>query len=290
MFMGGWLDAAMGMHRGLFYGPPGDVSLVQMSGVPAPGVPGENTTIRAWHPRLLTSNAQLGLSAIIGSSDSSPNRAVYVGPSDALELAIYSGAPAPGAPGGTVGAFFAVLANTAGQIAYQGYVTDPDSANGVGYDVLTAGAPGNLALIAREGTLLGYPAIAVSQLVRRNQAVDWEWTTTWTRRAIAEVLLRPRGENSFWSINLPALRAGEAPRHVQNVRLSIDPVPPTYEVTVSDPGHLESYRYVGVYHERTVAPGTGVEAVFNGDIAVTPIHIDATCPTHEDGHYPLARP
>jgi 5'-nucleotidase len=138
---------------------------------------------------------------------------------------------------------------------------------------------------AREAALLGHRAVAVSQLFTAALPIDWSRTVFWTRRVLEDVLSRPLEAKTFWSVNLPALAGADRPRHVRTVRLSTEPVPITYEVARDGTPQRELYRYQGAYHERAVTPGTDVEAVFNGDIAVTPIHLDATCPTHEDAHY-----
>jgi 5'-nucleotidase len=138
---------------------------------------------------------------------------------------------------------------------------------------------------AREAALLGHRAVAVSQLFSAELPIDWSRTVYWTRRVLEDVLARPREAKTFWSVNLPALSGADRPRHVRTVRLSTDPVPIIYDVSPDGQPQRELYRYRGVYHERAVTPGTDVEAVFAGDIAVTPIHLDATCPTHEDTHY-----
>lgn len=141
---------------------------------------------------------------------------------------------------------------------------------------------------AREAALQGYPAIAISQLVQPGRPTDWSRTIAWTQRVIEEVLQRPRAERTFWNVNLPALDDAAHPARVRTVRLSIDPVPVTYEISNDGGSNRELYRYSGVYHERPAAADTDVEAVFNGDIAVTPIRIDSTCLTHQDAEYSFA--
>lgn len=138
---------------------------------------------------------------------------------------------------------------------------------------------------AREAALQGYPAIAVSQLVQPGTPTDWSRTIAWTQRVIEELLHRARAAHTFWNVNLPALDGATHPARVRTVRLSIDPVPVTYEVTTDGGANRQRYRYSGAYHERVAAADTDVEAVFNGDIAVTPIRLDSTCLTHEDAAY-----
>ncbi len=171
----------------------------------------------------------------------------------------------------------------AGQGKFDWIVSGVNHGGNLGVDAFYSGTVAG----AREGALHGYPAIAVSQLYRPDTPADWSRTVEWTRRVIEEVVHRPRAEYTFWNVNLPALESALHPARVRTVRLSIDAVPVTYEVSSDGAPNRERYLYKGTYYERAAAPGTDVEAVFDGDIAVTPIRIDATCLTHEDAEYPF---
>jgi 5'-nucleotidase len=115
----------------------------------------------------------------------------------------------------------------------------------------------------REATLLGVPAIAVSQYRRTRAAIDWETAGKHVRRVLAELWQRRPAGHEFWNINLP------------------DPVDARGEPDVvycpCDPQHLvvdyeetkDGFLYRGSYQARRRTPGADVDTCFSGKIAVS---------------------
>ncbi len=118
---------------------------------------------------------------------------------------------------------------------------------------------------AREACLLGTPAIAISQYVRR-RPIDWEQTGDWARHVIELLLDRPPERGSFWNVNLP--QPDEVPAGVPDcVFCPFDPHPLPVGYELLD-GKLH---YRGSYHSRQRAAGHDIEVCFSGRIAITRI-------------------
>jgi 5'-nucleotidase len=120
---------------------------------------------------------------------------------------------------------------------------------------------------AREACLLGKPAIAISQYIRRRE-VDWRQTATWARHAIGLLIGRPPRPGTFWNVNLP---------HPQEpladippcVFCGVDPhpLPVRYE-------HREGkLHYRANYHERSRLAGHDIDECFAGRIAISEISL-----------------
>jgi len=115
----------------------------------------------------------------------------------------------------------------------------------------------------REATLLGVPAIAVSQFRRTKAPVDWQTAQKHARRVLAELLKRRPAGREFWNVNLPdGVDADGEPEIV---------------FCPSDPQHLlvdyeetsEGLLYRGSYQARPRTPGADVDVCFSGKIAVS---------------------
>jgi len=118
---------------------------------------------------------------------------------------------------------------------------------------------------AREACLLGTPAIAISQYVRR-RPIDWQQTGDWTRHVIEVLLDIPPQPGSFWNVNLP--QPDELPRGVPDcVFCPFDPHPLPVGYELLD-GKLH---YRGSYHSRLRTAGHDIEVCFSGRIAITRI-------------------
>jgi 5'-nucleotidase len=118
---------------------------------------------------------------------------------------------------------------------------------------------------AREACLLGKPAIALSQYVRR-RPVDWQQASRWATVVIEMLLARPPERGSFWNVNFPQPDepAEDLP---QWVFCAADPhqLPVDYELR---DGKLH---YRARYHDRLRATGHDVEVCFSGRIAISQI-------------------
>jgi 5'-nucleotidase len=69
----------------------------------------------------------------------------------------------------------------------------------LGMDVYISGT----AAAAREATILGYPAIAISQYVGKHRTPDWQATAERAREVLELLFQRPPPPGTFWNVNLP---------------------------------------------------------------------------------------
>ena len=129
----------------------------------------------------------------------------------------------------------------------------------LGADVFLSGT----VAAAREACLLGKPAIAVSQYVRR-RGVDWELAARWTRHVLQLLLEKPPDPGSFWNVNLPHPE-GSPTETPECVFCPVDPHPLPVDYELRD-GKLH---YRASYHDRRRSDGHDVETCFGGRIAIS---------------------
>ena len=163
----------------------------------------------------------------------------------------------------------------------------PDAEGGRPFDWVLSGANhgGNLgvdvflsgtAAAAREATLAGVPAVAVSRF-RRGEDAPWERSAALLDRVLSRVLAEPPGAGAFWNVNLPHppdVPAGVEPGVVA-CRPEAGPLPVAFEsVGEVDAGDADGdgvvgrYRYRGRYPDRVSEPGSDVAVCFGGNAAV----------------------
>ncbi len=135
----------------------------------------------------------------------------------------------------------------------------------MGADVFLSGT----VAAAREACLLGKPAIAISQYVRR-RPIDWEQTADWARRVIEALLGEPPAPGSFWNVNLPQPEMGDT-QMPPLVHCPVDPHPLPVAYELLD-GKLH---YRGRYQDRVRLAEHDVAVCFAGQIAVSQIGLHA---------------
>ncbi len=127
---------------------------------------------------------------------------------------------------------------------------------------------------AREACLLGKPAIAISQYMKRRVA-DWKRAARWTRHVLQILFERPPEPGTFWNVNLPDPDAAlEAIPPCVFCDIDPHPLPIAYE----DRGGKLHYR--ARYQDRRREPGLDVEQCFAGRITISQIGlrvVPATC-------------
>lgn len=128
----------------------------------------------------------------------------------------------------------------------------------LGADLFTSGT----VAAAREAALLGKPAIAISQYLRRGLALDWERSRELVRPIVARLMAEERRAKSFWNVNLPHLEADGIPAVVE-----CDPDNEPLDVRYSREG--QEIRYAGRYPERPRTPGKDVDLCFQGSITIS---------------------
>lgn len=124
---------------------------------------------------------------------------------------------------------------------------------------------------AREATLLGKPAIAISQYRARRAPLDWQRASLWSSVVIRMLLEKPKRPGRYWNVNLPDPGAvDEDVPEIVFCPLDPHPMPVRFEVIG---GRLQ---YAATYQERQRMPGRDVQRCFAGQITVTelPLHGD----------------
>ena len=128
------------------------------------------------------------------------------------------------------------------------------------------------AAAAREATILGYPAIAISQYVGKHRAPDWDATAERAHQVLEVLLERPPRPGHFWNVNLPH-PADEGTKH-ELVFCPLDPSPHAFQYETRDGG----LHWVSDFHGRpriadhdiSVCMGDGATSIT--EIPVQPPH------------------
>ena len=123
---------------------------------------------------------------------------------------------------------------------------------------------------AREGAILGLPAIAVSQAMRGTEP-NWPAATEITALLIKDLLAEALPGPGFWSINLPSPIPPEAHKQVHRVPLAVHPMPMTFDRSESDDGKLMELDYGASYWLRDVTGPSDYSVIRDGGVAVTAI-------------------
>src|SRR5215210_6994810 len=132
---------------------------------------------------------------------------------------------------------------------------------------------------ALEGVVLGIPAIAVSQQAERagmsyhhEGTFDFGQVAAFTARIVEELEDFPMPDETLININCPA---GEV-KGAQVTSLGKRRYNDTLELQEEDERGRKRYRIYGMEPGYEHQPGTDLTAVYEGYIAVTPIHFDLT--------------
>ncbi len=127
---------------------------------------------------------------------------------------------------------------------------------------------------AIEGTLLGVPSVALSQLAGPHDAVRWETARAWGPDLLRRVTARGWPAQVLININFP----DRAPDDVTGVVAAREGrrAPGGDAVERVDP-RGEPYIWIGVQgDEEAGTPGTDISAVTGGAVAVTPLSVELT--------------
>ena len=132
----------------------------------------------------------------------------------------------------------------------------------LGADLFTSGT----VAAAREAALLGKPAIAFSQYVRRDLTLDWNQSIELARPVLAELIRQGCAAKGYWNVNLPHLEAGvAAPMH------HCEPDDEPLDVKFHREG--DQLRFAGSYHGRPQTPGRDVALCFGGAVTVSRLRL-----------------
>ncbi len=131
---------------------------------------------------------------------------------------------------------------------------------------------------AMEGTLLGVPSIALSQVISSPNPVKWEAAAYHAASVIQKILSMGIPEKILVNVNFPSVDAHEV-KGVRTTRIGNRKIL-DHLVACTDP-RGKPYYWLGSSEERyedsgPPEPGTDLEAIINGYISVTPLCLDST--------------
>lgn len=127
---------------------------------------------------------------------------------------------------------------------------------------------------AIEGALLGIPSIALSQHIIRDEPVKWDTARHWAPDIIRRLVASGWPENVLININFPDLPADQ----VTGVAVASQGKRKIGDELVEriDPRGQPYYWIGGQRLEDPGRAGTDLEAVYRGQVAVTPLGVDFT--------------
>ncbi len=144
---------------------------------------------------------------------------------------------------------------------------------------------------AMEGTLLGIPSIALSQAYAHEamgDAVPFAAATAWGERVLRPLVDAPFAPRTLVNVNFPSRPADEV-RGIRVAAQGLRDYGRLKIVTGQDPRGFDYYWFGLGPMLHTPAHSTDLEAVADGYVAVTPLHLDLTHgPSMTDlaGRYP----
>ena len=131
---------------------------------------------------------------------------------------------------------------------------------------------------AMEGALAGIPAVALSQSYAREgmgDTVPFEAAEAWAERVLRAIISEPMAPRTLVNVNFPALPAAE----VKGIRVTQQGLRDYGRLRITERTDPRGYPYfwfgLGTMIE-TPGHSTDLEAIADGFVAVTPLHLDMT--------------
>lgn len=131
---------------------------------------------------------------------------------------------------------------------------------------------------AMEGALAGIPSIALSQAHSREGLADpapFSAASAWAERTLAPLIGRTMDHRTLVNVNFPA-RAPDEVRGVRVVRQGFHDYGRSQLIERTDPRGYRYYWFGLAPVEHTPGHQTDLEAIGDGYVAVTPLHLDLT--------------
>ncbi|MFQ5764349.1 MAG: 5'/3'-nucleotidase SurE [Rhodospirillales bacterium] len=127
---------------------------------------------------------------------------------------------------------------------------------------------------AMEGTLLGVPSIAVSQVYRDGHRVKWGTAEKWTGRVLKSLTAEPWPAGVLMNVNLPDVTARRV-TGIEITRQGRRKIGSDLLASIDPRG--KPYFWIGAQRrEERYRRGTDLEAVRRGAVSVTPLTMDLT--------------
>ncbi len=134
-----------------------------------------------------------------------------------------------------------------------------------GVDTFYSGTVG----AAREGTILGIPAIALSQAYRNGIEPDWTLATEVVAGIVATLVRETLPGPGFWSVNLPAPIPEDFASCIHRTVVALEPMPFTFDKTQED--GVARYKYPRDYWSRRTTTHSDYTVVRDGGISIAAI-------------------
>lgn len=131
---------------------------------------------------------------------------------------------------------------------------------------------------AMEGALAGIPSIALSQVYSREglgNDVPFSPAEAWAERVLRPLIARKLDHRTLININFPAIPADQV-KGIRTVRQGFRDYGRTQIVKRQDPRGFHYYWFGLGPIEHTPGHETDLEAILDGYVAVTPLHLDLT--------------
>jgi len=124
---------------------------------------------------------------------------------------------------------------------------------------------------AREATLFGLPAIAISQhRLRFGEAFDWEWSKKVASDVLQTCIEKGLQERELININLPDFSESDSlPEYKVVDPCPLDPSPRPAVFESETQGGATLLKSVGKYNDRNRSPGHDVAICFSKQIPIT---------------------
>jgi 5'-nucleotidase len=131
---------------------------------------------------------------------------------------------------------------------------------------------------AMEGALAGIPSVALSQVYAREGAgldVSFDAAIAWGEKVVRKVIAQPMPPRTLVNINFPALPADQV-RGVKVVNQGFRDYGRLRIITNTDPRGFDYHWFALGGVEQSPGHSTDLEAVADGFVSVTPLHLDLT--------------
>ena len=127
---------------------------------------------------------------------------------------------------------------------------------------------------AMEGTLLGIPSVALSQYYQDRQEVPWKTAEVWTVKVLEALAKISWPDGILMNVNFPDVAAAD----VTGIEIACQGRRKIGgEIQAGKDPRGDSYFWIGAQRdEEKFRPGTDLEAVERGAVAVTPLTMDLT--------------
>jgi len=150
-------------------------------------------------------------------------------------------------------------------------VSGMNSGVNVGINVVYSGT----VAAAIEAAFLGLPSIAVSMMLQEDTPADYPYCARLATQTIQQILQVGLKPGQVVSINIPALRQGQAPTGIKLVRQCTRPWIDTYERRTNPRGR-DYYWNSSIFRLGESDEDTDVAAIRDGCITITPLQFDLT--------------